>query len=102
METLRVLTDNIPGSNTAHTSSTDSICHCLMLPISILRVYSQYFGFCTFIQPELRVFCKDTAGIIGNILGSRVPGIYIQRIYYCHDGQNFVWPLLSYCEYSQH
>ena len=57
-----------------------AVCHCSILTVP--RVYSHYFGFCTFISPEPRVFrgsmlqvrpvlavtWEDTASI-GNILG---------------------------------
>ena len=85
METMRVTTDTISGSDPAHTAITGGLSlfdtRSILLPL--LRVYSQYFGFSTFLLPERRVFrdailqvlsvpaviWEDTASI-GNILGS--------------------------------
>ena len=81
---MRVTTDTISGSDPAHTAITGGLSlfdtRSILLPL--LRVYSQYFGFSTFLLPERRVFrdailqvlsvpaviWEDTASI-GNILG---------------------------------
>ena len=87
METLRVLTDSISGSDTAHTASTGSMslfdtAHAASI-LAVIRILYDWLlelrgrpGSILQVLPALAVIWEDTGCSIGNILG------YVLRMYY--------------------
>ena len=103
------MTDIISGSDTAHTARTDSMS---LFDTTLLREYSQYFGFCTFIYClNSSISGFDTAGTAGtrSNLGGYCQYWQYSGVMYCGHiiaiiGSSlfgrFYCSTLSYCEYS--
>ena len=113
MGTLRVLSTDCQGP-ILPILQVLAVCHCSILPL--LRVYSQYFGLCTFILPALRVFrgsillvmpvhgviWEDTASI-GNILVLRTADIIaIIWAVLCSAVSTIIPRVLAALEYTVH